>query len=208
MLFAKPRYGRSLFFLSLTILVGCSEFAYRQMNAESRDDWQQPKAVVQALAIEPGNRVVDLGAGGGYFTWFLANAVGPEGLVYAVDINDTGLAMIRKEALERGVTNIQLVKAQPRDSKLTDPVDLIFTCNTYHHMDDRPDYFASLVPYLRPGGRIAIIDFNPTGWAWLFGHSTSKERVRAELEAAGYRLIQEHDFLPKQHFQVFAPPIR
>jgi predicted methyltransferase len=77
---------------------GCGELAYRYMNDPSRDVWQKPKKVVETLPLAPGARVADLGAGGGYFTWYLAQAVGPEGKVYAVDIDETALRLITQEA--------------------------------------------------------------------------------------------------------------
>ena len=66
------------------------------MNDPSRDAWQKPKEVIEKLAIAPGSRVADIGVGGGYFTWYLAEAVGAEGAVYAVEIDETGLEIIRK----------------------------------------------------------------------------------------------------------------
>jgi hypothetical protein len=62
----------------------------------------------------------------------------------------------------------------------------------------------ALARHLRPGGRIAIIDFKPSGWMWVLGHTTAKEEVRDEMTKAGYRLIEDFDFLDKQHFQIFA----
>ncbi len=188
----------------LVVTGGCAEWAYRQMNDPSRDAWQQPKEVIQALAISLGSRVADLGAGGGYFTWRLAEAVGPEGKVYAVDVDDTALRVIEQEMVQRGVANVEVIRATPTDARLpVAGVDLIFTCNTYHHFPDRTAYFQSLARALRPSGRIAVIEYKDSGW--LFGHATPKETVLRDMEAAGYRLIREFDFLPKQHFLVFGP---
>jgi ubiquinone/menaquinone biosynthesis C-methylase UbiE len=118
--------------------------------------------------------------------------VGPEGKVYAVD-------------KERGASNIDLILAADNDPRLPESgVDLIFTCNTYHHLTDRVAYLRSLQRHLRPGGRIAVIDYSRQGWfSRLFGHGTTKETVRSEMEAAGYRLTDDFDFLTGQHFQVF-----
>jgi len=101
--------------------------------------------------------------------------------------------------------NVVLVLATPTDPRLPPgAIDLIFTCNTYHHLPDRQLYFASLQRALRPDGRVAIIDYTDEGWmARLFGHATAKETVRQELERAGYRLLQTFEFLPRQHFQMF-----
>jgi ubiquinone/menaquinone biosynthesis C-methylase UbiE len=120
--------------------------------------------VVERLGITPGSRVADLGAGGGYFTWHLASAAGPQGRVYAVDIDETGLKIIAKEMQMRHITNVVPVHAEPTDARLPEPVDLVFSCDTYHHMGDRVAYFKSLTRYLKPDGRVAILDFSS---AWL-----------------------------------------
>ena len=189
------------------LLGGCSRVAYEQMNDPERDAWQHPKEVIDALKIEPGAVVADLGAGGGYFTFRLADAVGPGGRIYAVDVDEASHRYIEEEAVRRGgmPRNVELVLAAPTDPRLPPgAVDLIFTCNTYHHLRDREHYFASLQRALRPGGRVAIIDYKDEGWmARLFGHATAKATVRQELERAGYRLLQTFDLLPRQHFEVF-----
>ena len=175
------------------------------MNDPARDSWQKPKQVVERLDIQPGARVADLGAGGGYFTWYLAAAVGPQGKVYAVEIDDTALAIIEKEMKSRGVRNVVPIRAEPGDAKLPEPVDLVFSCDTYHHMQDRVAYFQSLARYLKPDGKVAILDFHAEGFfSGLLGHGTTKQEVRREMESAGYRLAAEYDFIDRQHFQIFS----
>jgi predicted methyltransferase len=195
----------SAFLIATLWLAGCAEWGYRRMNARSRDAWQKPEAVVAKLGIKPGARVADLGAGGGYFTWYLAEAVGPQGKVYAVDIDETSVEMIEKGIKSRGVTNVVPIRAEPADAKLPEPVDLVFTCDTYHHMTDRVAYFESLARYLKPTGRVAILDFRPHGFfsGWL-GHGTAEDEVRREMESAGYRLAADYDFVESQHFQIFS----
>lgn len=190
--------------LALSWLAGCAETAYRHMNDPSRDSWQKPKEVVERLAIVPGSRVADLGAGGGYFTWYLAGAVGPEGTVYAVEIDETALGIIEREMRARAITNVKPIRAEPGDPKLPEPVDLVFSCDTYHHMKDRTVYFRSLARHLAPEGRVAILDFHPHGFfSGLLGHGTAKEDVRREMEAAGYRLVNDYALLESQHFQIY-----
>jgi SAM-dependent methyltransferase len=85
-------------------------------------------------------------------------------------------------------------------------VDLIFTSNTYHHLEARPAYFANARRYLRPGGRIAVVEYKRQGFfQWLFPHSTEASEIEAEMEQAGYALARRHDFLERQHFLVFEP---
>ncbi len=202
-------FSRSLFLLLGSLLLSaCAEMAYRHMNDPSRDAWQKPKEVVERLAIASGIRIADIGAGGGYFTWHLASAAGPSGTVYAVEIDDTALEIINKEMTSRGITTVKPIRADPHDAKLPEPVDLVFSCDTYHHMDGRIDYFRSLVRYLTPNGRVAILDFHPHGlFSGLLGHGTAKEDVRREMEAAGYRLVADHTLIESQHFQIFSRAI-
>jgi ubiquinone/menaquinone biosynthesis C-methylase UbiE len=194
----------ALFLIGLW-LAGCAELAYQHMNDPSRDTWQKPKEVIEKLAIEPGSRMADLGAGGGYFTRYLAEAVGRQGTVYAVEIDDTALSMLKKEMKSRGLTNVILVEAEPSDAKLPEPVDLVLSCDTYHHMKDRVAYFRSLTRYLKPDAHVAILDFHPHGFfSGLLGHGTGKDEVRHEMEAAGYRLMADYDIIDRQHFQIFS----
>ena len=104
----------------------------------------------------------------------------------------------------RGVTNVVPIRAEPGDAKIPEPVDLVFSCDTYHHMEDRVAYFQSLARYLKPDGKVAILDFHAKGFfSGLLGHGTTKEEVRREMDSAGYRLAADYDFIESQHFQVF-----
>jgi arsenite methyltransferase len=200
-------HGALMIGLPLLVLAGCGSISRTLMNASWRDRWQQPNVVIQSLSIKSGDRVADLGAGGGYFTFRLADAVGPIGKVYAVDVDKGNLDYINRRAKEQGYTNVETILAKYDDPLLPEGgVDLIFTCNVYHHLDNRPAYFKSAARYLRPAGRIAIIDLGGTSWVHrFFGHWTGKETSRSELEVAGYQLTNEFDFLTRQNFQVFTP---
>ena len=191
--------------LALVLLVtGCAEWNYRDMADPSRDAWQKPQGVVEKLSIGRGARVADLGSGAGYFTWHLSKAVTARGTVYAVDTDPAALDMIFKEMVARGTPNVRPVHADPHNPKLPEPVDLVFTCNTYHQLNDRVAYFRSLASSLRPGGRVAILDFHPRGFlSGLFGDRIEKEVVRDEMNAAGYRLVNDYDIIDSQHFQIF-----
>jgi ubiquinone/menaquinone biosynthesis C-methylase UbiE len=194
--------------LAAALVTGCADlkrWAYEGFGR--RDQWQQPERVIATLAIAPGAHVADVGAGGGYFTFRLADAVGPEGTVFAVDVDAAMLEHIERRARDEGRGNIETILAAADDTRLpANAVDLIFICNTFHHLTDRPGYFARLLPRLRAGGRIAIIDYRPSGWfATLFGHATEAVVITAEVEAAGYAVERQHDFLARQHFFVFVP---
>jgi ubiquinone/menaquinone biosynthesis C-methylase UbiE len=189
----------------LLVGAGCGGIFRPLLNSPWRARWQQPEAVIHSLSIQPGSSVADLGAGGGYFTFRLADAVGPSGKVYAVDVDKDSLDYIARRAQEQGYTNVEVILAKYDDPLLPEGgVDLIFTCNTYHHLENRTDYFASAARYLRPGGRVAVIDLNGNSWFHkFFGHWTAKEASRSEMEAAGYSLTNDFTFLSRQNFQIF-----
>lgn len=188
------------------VLPGCGWVKRAAYSGVGRDEWQQPERVVEALEIAPGERVADLGAGGGYFTFRLAHAVGPEGRVYAVDVDAGMLEHIDEEARERGLRNVVPILAAPDDPRLPDQgIDLVFSSNTYHHLEDRADYFRRVREEdLRPRGRVAILDFREGEWP-LAAHATPAEVIREEMRVAGFRLERAPDFLERQHFLVFRP---
>jgi predicted methyltransferase len=186
------------------LAAACTQLKRCSYEGWGRDDWQQPERVVAALALAPGARVADLGSGGGYFTFRLAHAVGPTGRVYAVDVDADLNAYVAERARQEGLAHVEVVLAEYADPRLPEPVDLVFTSNTYHHLEDRTRYFANAKKYLRPHGRVAVIELSEAPSWFLPSHTTSAETIRSELEAAGYRLVEAHDFLERQHFLVFA----
>ncbi len=174
----------------------------------TRDEWQKPDEVVAALKLSPGMTVADLGAGTGYFNRRLSEAVGPEGKVLAVDIEPAMVKHMQERAEQEKTPNVTPILARPADPKLPmGGVDLVLIVDTYHHFDDRLQYFQRLKRAMKPGGRLAIIDFHkrelPVGPDP--DHKLEREQVVAEMEAAGWRLEREPDFLPYQYFLIFEP---
>ena len=184
----------------------CTTLKQWDYEGFGRDRWQCPDEVVRSLEIGGGDHVADLGSGSGYFTFRLAQAVSPRGRVYAVDVDEDMNRLIRNRAGEKNAENIEVILARYDDPLLPESgVDLIFTCNTYHHIEERRDYFTMARKYLRPGGRVAIIDYDGSGWLErLLGHWVSGEEMEREMKDAGYRLEGEFHFLKKQHFLVFS----
>jgi arsenite methyltransferase len=192
--------------LVLLLLVGCARLKQCAYEGFNRDQWQQPDRVIEALQIRPGDRVADIGSGGGYFVFPLAKAVGPEGRVYAVDVDQEMNDLVAQRAKKEGTGNVEVILAKTDDPLLPSAgVNLIFTSDTYHHIDNRVSYFANLQKYLRPNGRIAVIDFDRRGWfAWMSKHYTPSESIKTEMEQAGYSLQHAFNFLDRQSFQIFA----
>ena len=205
--------SRGRFLLTLTalsfilFLPACTTLKVLAYEGIGRDRWQQPDEVVQALEVKPGDAIADIGSGGGYFALRLAEAVGPDGVVYAADIDEAINRHLERRARRASQENIEIILADPDDPRLPESgVDLIFMCNTYHYLDDATTYFANVRQYLRDPGRVAIIDFDGTTWFHrVTGHWSDRDKVVQEVEAAGYELTAEFDFLDRQYFLVFSP---
>ena len=193
--------------IACCLLAGCGKLKQWAYQGVGRDQWQQPEKVIATLKLSPGDQVADLGAGGGYFTFKLAQAVGPAGKVYAVDIDRQMIDLLANRAQKDGMTNVETILANVDDPLLPKSgVDLIFTCDTYHHIDNRVSYFKSLRKYLKPGGRVAVIDFDRRAWIeGLLRHYTPGEFIKREMEQAGFALQVENEFLDRQSFMIFAP---
>jgi ubiquinone/menaquinone biosynthesis C-methylase UbiE len=209
--FARPRPARRYFLRALAVALligGCTGLRQCAYEGLGRDQWQQPHKVIQSLQIRAGDNIADLGAGSGYFTFLLAQATGPTGRVYAVDIDKDMTQLIAKKSKEGGVQNVTVILGRPDAALLPGAsIHLIFTSNTYHHIDNRVRYFTALRKALRPGGRVAVIDFDRRSWiTGLLRHYTPPEFIKREMEQAGYRLTREFDFLDRQSFLLFEAP--
>jgi arsenite methyltransferase len=192
-----------LFFL----IAGCAKLKQCAYEGFNRDQWQQRDRVIQSLQIRPGDRVADIGSGSGYFVFPLAKAVGPDGKVYAVDVDPAMNDLVAERAKNERTVNVEVILAKPDDPILPPAgIDLIFSSNTYHHIDNRISYLANLRKYLRPNGRIAIVEFDRRGWfQGMWQHYTPSEFIKKEMEQAGYSLQQEFNFLDRQSFLIFKP---
>ena len=175
----------------------------QEFESPERDAWQRPDLVVSSLSLAPDARVADVGAGTGYFSVRLARAV-PQGRVWAVDVEPTMVRWVLDRARRDQIANLTAVLASPDDALLPEPVDLVLVVDTYHHISARTAYFTRLRSSLRPGGRVAIVDFkldSPEGPPVAM--RLAPEAVRAEMEAAGYALASSLDSLPRQYMLVF-----
>lgn len=171
-----------------------------------RDAWQKPAELVAALSIAPGATVADIGAGTGYFNPHLAAAVGPDGHVIAVDIEESLVAHMKARAVTEGTANVEARLGAPDDPHLGPAeVDLVLLVDTYHHIDGREAWFGALRAAMKPGGRLVVVDFKaePTPVGPPVEHRLTPERVTAELEAAGWQAAGSLELLPYQYALVF-----
>jgi ubiquinone/menaquinone biosynthesis C-methylase UbiE len=177
----------------------------RRLLGPARARWQKPDAVVRALGLRRGRTVGEIGAGPGYFTLRLARAVGPRGHVFAVDPEVRMLERLAGRLGRHRIRNVTPVVGRDDDPLLPPrSCDLLLVVNAYHHFADGPALLRRLVLALRPGGRLANIDFHdrdtPVGPPPK--HRVSREAFLHDARRAGLRLAAERDFLPYQYFLV------
>jgi arsenite methyltransferase len=179
-------------------------------EAPQRDRLQKPAAIIRALRLHPGMRVADIGAGSGYFTRRFAAAVGPQGEVYAVDIDPDILHYLKERAEKEHLHNIRIVVSRPDDPMLPPgSLDLAFLSETSHHIAHRTSFYRKIRAALKPDGQMAIIDYPPEAGArgWCV-HKPAElvpawENIR-EAEDAGFKLDRAFDgTLAHEYFLVF-----
>jgi predicted methyltransferase len=186
------------------------EFEIWQMRFErpGREVYDRRRQIVAATGVRPGMSVADVGAGTGLFTRLFSSAVGPTGKVYAVDISQVFVDNVLRLSAELGQDNVEGVVNQPDDAGLPPrSVDIAFICDTYHHFEHPAAMMGSLRRALKPGGSVVVIDFRKIpGFStpWVMGHVRADQAtVVKEMEAAGFRLVEDRDLLRTNYFLRF-----
>jgi ubiquinone/menaquinone biosynthesis C-methylase UbiE len=154
----------------------------KTLDAPARVAAMKVPEMVAALKITPGQTVADVGAGSGAISGPLAIATGPSGVMYAVDIDPALLAHIEQKAKEQHLANLKIVLGSFTDPKLPAPVDVAFMNDVLHHVQDRATYLKSLAKYIKPGGRVAIVDYRPD----TSPHKAQPELVVSEEQTDGW----------------------
>ena len=167
-----------------------------RFEVESREVYAMRDEVLRATGIEAGSRIVDIGAGTGFYTRLFAKAAGPDGWVYAVEISPRFLEHINQWATDADADNVTAILGRTDDISLpADSVDLAFICDTYHHFEAVVPTLASIRRALAPGGVLVVIDFEKIpgkSSSFIMGHvRAGKEVFRDEIEAEGFAFVEE-----------------
>lgn len=177
------------------------------LEGPDRDAWQKPDQIMDALGIADGAIVADLGAGGGWFTVRLARRVGPNGLVYAEDIQPPMIEAIQRRIEREGLKNVRIVRGTPTDPRLPPgELDAVLIVDTYNELEDPVGLLRNVGRALKPRGRLGIIEFKNDG----LGPGPAPEervderRVLRDAGEAGLRLLNRENFLRYQYMLVFA----
>ena len=181
------------------------------LEQPGRELYDLRHAILAALALKRGMDVADVGAGTGLFTLPFADAVGPEGRVFAVDIAVEFVRSIELRAQARGLLNVMgVVNNQHATLLPPDSVDLVFLADTYHHFEQPADMLRSIRDALRPGGELVVIDFQREpglSTPWVMEHvRAGRDQVITEIELAGFRFDREEPILRGNFFLRFRKP--
>jgi ubiquinone/menaquinone biosynthesis C-methylase UbiE len=174
-------------------------------DSPGREERLQIKRVMDILGIATGKNVADIGAGSGWFTVRAARRVGESGMVYAIDINPEAITYINERARKEKLQNVKTIQSEPDNALLpANSVDAVLLLKTYHEVARPVTLLRNLHAALRSGAKVGIIDRNGNGE----NHGVGRDVVIREANQAGYKLIDQYDFVKgdsMDYFLVFTP---
>ena len=173
-------------------------------NEKERDRAREPRQLVRLLGIKSGMTVADIGAGSGYYVVRLSPVVGPHGRIIAEDVVPEYLRDLRSRVRELGLQNVVVTLGEPHDPRLpANSLDIAILVHMYHEITQPYGLLYNLVPALKPGARIGIVDaYGPTS-----KHGTPPSLLRCELATIGYREISLNQLTGSNtYLAIFAPP--
>jgi predicted methyltransferase len=178
------------------------------LEGPDREAWQKPDEIMDVLGVADGAAVADIGAGAGWFTIRLARRVGPNGVVYAQDVQPEMLGAIRRRVAREGLRNVQTRLGSDSSPNLpARMLDAVLVVDVYPEVTDRVAFLRNLSAALKPGGRIGVINYRPgrggPGPSPSEGARVESASVEGDAEAAGLRVVARQD-LPYQYLLVLA----
>ena len=183
-----------------------------RFNSPARAQWEHTDEILDAIGLQSGDQVADIGAGAGFYAFRFAQRVGPEGRVHAIDTNQRHVTYMQEVANQEGITNLQpTFTDRIPDSIPDDSLDVVFLCSTYQAIyasirrEERDSFIDTLHRALKPGGKLVISE-NATvvaGDIPYRGISIDASVVKGQLQAYGFTLVQEHQFIPQRYIVIF-----
>ena len=186
--------------LSAAFLIRLGLFAPTALGAqyrnETRDRVEQPEKVMEATGVEPGMVIGEVGAGGGYFTFWLSRGVGEKGKVYANDIDTSALARIERRASDENVVNVVTVEGTVDDPRFPPAaLDMVFLVNSFHDLEKPVELLANLLAGLKPGATVVIMDRDPAKFSDPDRHFLTRAEVEGLVERSVFELVRVETFL-------------
>jgi ubiquinone/menaquinone biosynthesis C-methylase UbiE len=176
------------------------------LDRAERDLEEEPDRAIDVLRIEKGSTVADIGAGSGYMTVKLAKKVGPQGRVYANDIQPAMLELLNKRLAKGKVANVSVVLGAQDDPRLPlDAFDLVLMVDVYHELSQPQLMLRHIRASLKPGGRLVLLEYRKEDPNIPIKpeHKMSVADAKLEVEAEGFKLTKTNEDLPRQHILIF-----
>lgn len=177
------------------------------LERETRDQEERPYEVLAAMNLKPGMIAADIGCGTGYYARKIAQAVGPEGKVYGVDIQPEMLELLAKYCKEEGIENVEPVLGGTADPRLPEgSIDWMILADVYHEFQDPKPMLAKMLAALKPTGKVCLLEYRDEDGSASHikpEHRMSEDQVLSEWLPAGFELIELLEFLPSQHLFIF-----
>jgi ubiquinone/menaquinone biosynthesis C-methylase UbiE len=171
-----------------------------------RESEEHPDQALDAIGIARGSAVADVGAGVGYFSWRMAERVGPSGVVYAEDIQPEMLEKVKQNMRERGIRNVREVLGRPDDPKLpANSLDMVLLVDVYHEFSEPEKMLDHIRDALKADGRLILLEYRAEDPKVPIRpeHKMTVQQVRAEVQPEGFRFDRAIEVLPEQHIVVF-----
>lgn len=178
------------------------------LEEPGRAEWQKPDEVIRALKLLPGETLCDVGSGPGYFALRAARLLDASGWVYAEDVEASMIDALRDRISQARLSNVTPILGLPEDPLLPRAsCDVILVVNTYHLFPNGPAFLRRLGKSLKPGGRLANIDFHKreTPQGPVLARRVAREAFLADAQRASFKLVAEEKFLPYQYFLLLKP---
>jgi ubiquinone/menaquinone biosynthesis C-methylase UbiE len=178
------------------------------LEEPGRAEWQKPDEVIRALKLLPGETLCDVGSGPGYFALRAARLLEASGWVYAEDVEASMIDALRDRVSQARLSNVTPILGLPEDPLLPKAAcDVILVVNTYHLFPNGPAFLRRLAKSLKPGGRLANIDFHKreTPQGPVLARRVAREAFLADAQRASFKLVGEEKFLPYQYFLLLKP---
>jgi ubiquinone/menaquinone biosynthesis C-methylase UbiE len=176
------------------------------LTRSTRETEEEPDKALAAIGIAKGSTVADIGAGSGYMTWRMAKLVGPVGKVYANDIQQAMLDLLKKNIEQRKLYNVEMVLGAPDDPKLpAGQIDLVLLVDVYHEFSEPQKMLRHIRESLKPDGRLVLLEYRGEDPSVPIRpeHKMTVAQVKAELEPEGFRMDKVLEDLPRQHILIF-----
>lgn len=172
----------------------------------ARDRNEQPERVMEAVGLQPGMTVGEVGAGHGYFTFWLARRVGPAGKVYANDISRSALSAIKRRCQDEDITHIDTILGEVEDPLFPDrALDMVFIVNAFHDLAKPVELLDNLLPSLKRDATVVIMDRDPDKFRDPAGHFLTRAEILAKIDASRFVLDRLETFLPQHNIYILRP---